>query len=287
MPVDIIEEPVVEPKDEPVIDDNDADPAADDGRAAKPTDEPAAPSPDPKDEVVFDVQAPKGLEKESEALRKQYRDAWLKKNSEKADQIRALEIERDRANQEATRRQAVIDQAAIGRAAPAATPAPEPIPEFQDMGQLTRYVEDRAALKAEAAVQTRVQQYEQRKAYEERWVSAWNTVAENDKTGIMQKPLFAKSIRNELMDRASSFLKFYNGQNEAEVIQKTVDAYRAFNEEYSESVRQQTIADMKRKTGAVTEKPAPRSVSVASDPKKQTKAEILAELREAERASSQ
>ena len=112
-------------------------------------------------------------------------------------------------------------------------------------------------------------------------------MAENDKTGIMQKPLFAKSIRNELMDRGSGFLKLYNGQNEAEVIQKTVDAYRAFNEEYSESVRQQTIADMKRKAGAWTEKPTPRSVSVASDPKKQSKTDILAELREHEKAASQ
>ena len=285
MPIDPTEDPVVDPKDEPAA--VEPDPAEDAGQTEESKDKPAAASPDPKDEVVFDVQAPKGLEKESEALRKQYRDAWLKKNSERADQLRALEIERDRLAEEARHRQSIIDQAAIGRATPAATPTPEPIPEFQDMGELTRYVEDRAARKAEAAVQSRVQQYEQRKAYEEKWVSAWNTVAENDKTGIMQKPLFAKSIRNELMDRGSGFLKLYNGQNEAEIIQKTVDAYRAFNEEYSESVRQQTIADMKRKAGAGTEKPAPRSVSVASDPKKQSKTDILAELREHEKAASQ
>lgn len=282
MPIDPTEEPVVDPKDEPVEDD--ADPKDDDGRAEDPKDKPQA-SADPKDDIEFDVQPPKGLEKESEALKKQYRDVWLKKNSENADKIRMLEIERDRLAEETRQRQTVIDQAAIGRATPAATPDPEPMPEFQDMGQLSRYVEDRAAQKADAAVQARMTQYEQRKNYEERWVSGWNTVAENDKTGLLKKPMFVKTIRNELMDRGSGFLKFYNGQNEAEVIQKTVDAYRAFNEEYAESVRQETIADMKRKTGVGTEKPVPHTVSVAADPKKQTKAEILAELREHERHS--
>ena len=280
MPIDPIEEPVVEPRDEPTEDG--ADPADSDGQIPEPKDEPVA-SPEPKDDIGFDVQAPKGLEKQNEELRKQYRDAWLKKNSERADQIRSLEIERDRLAEEARHRQSVIDQAAIGRA-PAAEP--KPIPEFQDMGQLVNYVKQDVRQELEQEFTQRLQVRDQTKAYEDRWVSAWNTVSENDKTGFSKNPKVIKAIRNELMDRNSEHLKFYNGHNEAEIIQRAVDAERSFNEQYAESVRQQTIADMKRKTGAVTEKPAPRSVSVASDPKKQTKAEILAELRERERASS-
>lgn len=265
MPIDT-EEPAVDPKDEPI---EDADPKEDGGRAEEPEDKPDA-SPDPKDDIQFDVQPPKGLEKESEALKKQYRDAWLKKNSENADRIRALEIDRDRHAQEATRRQSVIDQAAIGKAPP---PAPEPIPEFQDMGQLTRYVEDRASEKAQKAADQKINNFVQQKAYEERWVTAWNSVAETDKTAH----LFRDLARNELMNPKSPYLSFYTGNNEAEVLQKTINGIRGVYENYTNTVKQQVIADMKRKTTVVTEKPG-KSISVSRDPKTQTKADIIAEM---------
>lgn len=271
MPIDTPTEPVEPQVDEPQ--DIEEPAKGDDGRAMETNGRTDA-SPDPED-FKIDVQPPKGLEEEHKELQKQFRDAWLKKNSENAEKLKASEAARQHIAEELERRQKAFDELALkGNPVQVKQPEPEPLPEFQDMGQLTRYVEERAALKAEAALQARMTQYEQRKAYEDRWVSGWNSVLEKDKTAH----LFTDLAKNELMNPKSQYLKIYNGQNETEVLQKTVDGIRNVYEKFTESVKQQTIADMKRKTTTVTEKPV-RSMTVSKSPHEMTKAEILAEMK--------
>lgn len=279
MPVDITE-PQETKADEPAT-----EPAADEGRAdetkevaGEAKEEVAADASAESSKDVFDAQPPKGLEKEHKALR----DAWLKKNSEAADRIRMIEEEKVRITQELDRKNRLMEELAVRNAAPVKTPEPEPMPEFQDLAQMTRYLEDRATKKAEARaeaiVQGRLSQIEQKKAYEDRWANGWSSVAEKDKTMVTQDPEFQTLVRNELMNPHSPYLKHYNGKNEAEVIQRTVDGIRSIAEKYAAAAKQSVIADMKRKTTVATERPA-KAVTIGKDPRAMSKAEIIAEMR--------
>lgn len=272
MPVDQITEPQVkadEPAKDPADDEGRADDAGDAGTADAPKTDPVDPT--------LDAQPPEGMEKADwQALEKKQRDSFLRMSSDKSRRIQELEAERDRAAQELDRRQRVVEEVAL-RGSPGAATKPEPLPEFQDMNQLVGFVEDRAAKRVDQIVNQRIQTYEQKKTYEDRWVSGWNTVAENDTTGSTKDPEFQKMVRNELMNPASLYLKRYNGTNEAEIIQKAVDGFNGYVERRAEAIKQQTIADMKRKPGTSTEKPT-RSISTGKDPKSQTKQDIIAEM---------
>lgn len=228
-------------------------------------------------DATVDVQPPEGMEKtEWQALEKKQRDAFLKMSSSKSSRIQELEAEKQRSTQELERRQRIIDEVAL-KSGNSTTPAPKPLPEFQDMGQLVNYVTETVRQESQREIDQRINAYEQKKAYEDRWVSGWNTVAEKDKTGLTKDPEFVEIVRNELMNSKSQHLKNYNGQNEAEVIQKTVEKFSNFLTKHSDAVKQQTIADMKRKTSTGTEKPG-KSISVGKDPKELTKSEIIAEM---------
>ena len=212
---------------------------------------------------------------EWQALEKKQRDAFLRMSDEKSRRIQELEAEKNRFAQEVDRRQKLIEEAAFK--GPKTEPLPEPIPEFQDMGQLVGYVEEKVTKRAEALFNQRMQTYEQKKVYEDRWVSAWNTVSENDKTAH----LFRDLVRNELMNRESPYLRGYNGtetgSSEVEIIQKTVDGIRNIYQKYTDAEKQKTIQDMRRKTSTGTEKPG-KSISVGKNPKDMSKSEIIADL---------
>lgn len=274
MPIDI-----TEPQDR--ADEPAKEPAEVEGRAGddtevevKDAESPDAPA-EPADTTI-DAQPPEGMDKtEWQALEKKQRDAFLRMSSDKSRRIQELEAERDRSAQELERRQRVVEEVAL-RGSPRQEPKPEPLPEFQDMSQLVGFVENRAAKRVDEIVNQRIQTYEQKKTYEDRWVSGWNTVAENDNTA----PLFRDLVRNELMNPQSPYLKRYNGTNEAEVIQKTVEGIRSIFQKHVDAEKQKVLADVKRKVTTTTEKPS-RSIPIGKDPKAQTKQDIIAEMRAA------
>jgi hypothetical protein len=270
MPVDQITEPEV------VADEPAKEPAADEGRADDADVEDAgtddASKSDPVDPTL-DATPPEGLDKTDwQALDKKQRDSFLRMSSDKSRRIQELEAERDRAAQELDRRQRVVEEVAL-RGSPRPEVKPEPLPEFQDMNQLVGFVEERAAKRVDQIVNQRLETYKRTKAYEDRWESGWNTVAEADSSAAY----YRKLAYNELRDPQSPYLKKYNGTNEAEVIRDTVEGIRNIFEKATKEREQKIIADTKRKISSTTEKPS-RSFSPSKDPKTQTKQDLIAEM---------
>lgn len=263
-PLGVTDEPVTEPVES-------------EGRSEEEVAE--RPDESPDSDVKFDLKPPKGLEKEYKQLETQFRQAFIKNTSQKAEELRSIAQEKERLGSELAQHKAMIDDI---RQHPEKLDAykqvwgvhpQQPMPEFKSMDELVNYVEKRAEDKVRSAMDSKFNQYVQTKQYEERWVSGWETVAEKDPKAA----LYATLVKNELMNRDSQYLKGYNGTNETEVIEKTLKGIRGIFQKEMDQVKQDTIQQMKGKKQMTTEK-ATKSSTVSSG--SLDKDSILAEARE-------
>lgn len=234
-------------------------------------------------EFAIDLKPPKGLEKEYAELNKHFRAAYLKNTSAKADELKQLAVEKDRIAQEVQQYKGMVEdlrqhpeklsayQQIWGQAAAPATA----IPEFRDTAELVQFVKTQTLHEAQALMDQRWQQYQQTKAYEDKWVSAWSSVVENDPHAAPYRRL----VRNELMDRESPYLKLYTGQNEVEVIERAVRGMRELWRKEMDQVKQDTIKTMKGKVTATTERPTKSTKTVTAGPA--TRDAVIAEVQEA------
>lgn len=203
-----------------------------------------------KDSVDFkvDLKAPKGLEKEFKELETQFRSAYLKNTSEKAEKLKALEAEKERLTTEASAYKKMADDFKVRLNPPVENK--EVLPQFETVEQMVQFLDKKAESKVNALVEQKLQQFTQVKAYEDKWVNAWNTVAEKEPRAALYREL----VKNELMNRESPYLKLYNGSNETEVLQKTLRGIRDIFQKEIDMTKQETIKKMKDKTSSVTEK---------------------------------
>lgn len=270
------EEPVSTPTDDPKTEQEvkeeilSAEPEGDDGRRSEDTPGRTEESPDSGDaDIKFDFKPPKGLEKGYKELEKQFRGSYLSKTEEIANKVKGLEAKLAETGAEAQKYRSMVEKYLENN-----TPKEEEkMPEFKDLREYTDYIEKRAVEKAEKKVEQKFNSFLQKKTEEQKWASAWNTVAEKDKSANT----FAKLVVRELQAQDSEFAKLYNGQNAEDVLKRTLDYVRDFYDQHGKAIKEDTIRDMKRKTTASTERPS-RSLSISKDPRLQSKQDIIAEL---------
>lgn len=252
---------------------SEADPGRSEPDSDAPSDErPASPA-DSAEEIRFadGVSVPPALAEQAKELEKQFRERYLEKTRELAEQRKSWEAERTEALQardivnHLKRDPSLWDsyKQILGAGQSAEPPPPA---TFETVEQLQAYVRSQA--------QSTIQQYETTRQVTDAWKDAWQSAVASDPALDKYKTVIA----NELQNGQSKYLHGYRLGQEGEIIRRVGKDLREWAQSLFEAQKQDVIKQVKGKVDRSTER-ASESTGVGSAPAN-TREAILREMRE-------
>lgn len=150
-------------------------------------------------------------------------------------------------------------------------PAAEPPPQFQTVGELMNYVENKITTNA-ATVEQKARLAAEAKIAEFQRVSRWDLAL----TKMKEDPVF-KDFEDEIVMKVKSgkYNDKFTGENEHDVLKMALDDYKAKLRKQTDAVKQETLADLKKKKAASTATPK-KTITTEGGPL--TKEEIIARV---------
>lgn len=143
-------------------------------------------------------------------------------------------------------------------------PQKDETPQFNTVGELTNYLENKISLNARIATEEKIREFQR--------VNRWDMALSKLKTD----PVF-KDFEDEIVMKVKtdSYSKRYNGENEHELLSAAFEDYKVKLRKQTDVVKQQTLSDLKQKKLATTATPK-KTITTEGGPL--TKEEIIAKV---------